>query len=102
MDWRHTGLGGVVLASIGLWPGAAAAERVVYINTDPVVLNSNAGQDPTQNSYSTNGFNISQRREKQGSHQILNTVLLILGAPEIGAGDMPTVLGDAQLNDRSP
>lgn len=37
-------------------PGTAAAERVVYINTDPVVLNNTGGQEPATNSYNTTGF----------------------------------------------
>ncbi|MCH9687563.1 MAG: hypothetical protein K0V04_39380 [Deltaproteobacteria bacterium] len=39
-----------------LVPGLAAAERVVFINTEPVVLNNAGGQDPTQDSYNTTGF----------------------------------------------
>ncbi len=34
----------------------AAAERVVFINLNSVVLNSDSGQDPTLDSYSSNGF----------------------------------------------
>lgn len=34
----------------------AAAERVVYLNLDPQAINSNAGNDPAQNSHATNGF----------------------------------------------
>ncbi len=36
--------------------GDAAAERVVFINLDPVTLNSDGGQDPTVDSYTSNGF----------------------------------------------
>lgn len=48
-------LGSVVLGAL-LVPTSAAAERVVFVNLDPVVLVNTAGQDPTQNSYSTTGF----------------------------------------------
>ncbi len=34
----------------------AAAERVVFINLGSVVLNADSGQDPTVDSYSSNGF----------------------------------------------
>ena len=34
----------------------AAAERVVFINLDAVVLNADNGQDPTLDSYTSNGF----------------------------------------------
>ncbi|RMG99077.1 MAG: hypothetical protein D6705_04170 [Deltaproteobacteria bacterium] len=44
------------LVAASLVPGAVSAKRVVYINTDPVTLVDTAGQDPTMNSYSSNGF----------------------------------------------
>lgn len=47
---------GSVIAGSFLLPGAAAAERVVFVNLEPVVLTNAAGQDPTQNSYNTTGF----------------------------------------------
>lgn len=34
----------------------AAAERVVFINLDSVAINADSNQDPTLNSYSSNGF----------------------------------------------
>ncbi len=39
-----------------LWPGSAAAERVVFLNADPVTLNADNDQDPTLDSYATAGF----------------------------------------------
>lgn len=36
--------------------GEAAAERVVFINLGSVAINSDNGQDPTLDSYSSNGF----------------------------------------------
>lgn len=56
MDWRRAGWIGSAIAGVLLSPGTAAAERVVFVNLDPVVLTNAAGQDPTQNSYNTMGF----------------------------------------------
>jgi MYXO-CTERM domain-containing protein len=56
MAWRRAWtIGGAALGALAL-PGSAAAERVVFVNLDPVVLVNTAGQDPTQNSYNTMGF----------------------------------------------
>lgn len=56
MAWRRGWwLGAVALGTL-MWPDTAAARRVVFVNLDPVVLVDTAGQDPTQNSYSTTGF----------------------------------------------
>lgn len=51
-------MGRVGAIFVGAWlvPGTAAAERMVFINTDPLVLNSDNGQDPTLDSYNTTGF----------------------------------------------
>jgi hypothetical protein len=48
-------VGSVVVGGLCM-PGSAAAERVVFINLDPVVLVNTSGQDPTMNSYNTTGF----------------------------------------------
>ena len=57
MAWRPTAVCGSVIAGVVLLvPGSAAAERVVFVNLDPVVLVNSAGQDPTMNSYNTTGF----------------------------------------------
>lgn len=45
-----------MIAGALLVPTSAAAERVVFVNLEPVVLTNAAGQDPTQNSYNTTGF----------------------------------------------
>jgi hypothetical protein len=56
MAWRRAaGLGSVIAGTL-LVPDSAAAERVVFVNLDPVVLVNSAGQDPTMNSYNTTGF----------------------------------------------
>lgn len=55
MDWRHVVLPALALG-LGLIPSTARAERVVFINTDPVVLINTNGQDPVTNSYNTTGF----------------------------------------------
>jgi hypothetical protein len=47
---------GSVVAGVLCVPGSAAAERVVFINLDPVMLVNTGGQDPTMNSYNTMGF----------------------------------------------
>ncbi len=45
------------LAGIGcLLPTVARAERIVFINTEPTQLVDTAGQDPTMDSYTSNGF----------------------------------------------
>ncbi|MCR9163163.1 MAG: Ig-like domain-containing protein [Nannocystaceae bacterium] len=59
MDWVGALWRGVPLAvgAITLFASAeAAAERVVFINLGSVALNSDNGQDPTLDSYSSNGF----------------------------------------------
>jgi hypothetical protein len=48
-------LGSAALGAL-LVPASAAAERTVFVNLDPVMVVNTAGQDPTQNSYSTMGF----------------------------------------------
>lgn len=51
--------GWVALSSVGLGlllPASAHAERVVYLNADPTLLNSNNGQDPTTDSFMSTGF----------------------------------------------
>jgi MYXO-CTERM domain-containing protein len=46
-----------VALGIGLLtPSSARADRIVFINTEPTVLVNTAGQDPTQDSYTSNGF----------------------------------------------
>jgi len=47
---------GSVVAGVLCVPGSAAAERVVFVNLDPVNVINTAGQDPTMNSYNTMGF----------------------------------------------
>lgn len=45
------------LACIGsLLPTAAKAERIIFLNTEPTQLVDTAGQDPTMDSYTSNGF----------------------------------------------
>jgi len=46
------------MLALGTWlcPTSANAERVVFINTEPVVLTNANGQDPVTNSYNTTGF----------------------------------------------
>lgn len=56
MDWRTWGVAAALAGGLTLVPGTAAAERVVFINTEPVTLVNDQGQDPTLNSYSTTGF----------------------------------------------
>lgn len=56
MDWRHAGVLPSLALGLAFVPTAAKAERVVYINTDPVVLTNSNGQDPVTNSYNTTGF----------------------------------------------
>lgn len=56
MAWRRTWVLGSMIAGMLAVPGSAAAERVVFINLDPVNVVNTAGQDPTMNSYSTMGF----------------------------------------------
>lgn len=55
MVWRSGVVGSMVLGML-LVPDSAAAERVVFVNLEPVAVNNGAGQDPTQNSYNTTGF----------------------------------------------
>ncbi len=43
-------------AIVSAIPITASAERVVYINLEPTTLISDAGHDPTMNSYATTGF----------------------------------------------
>lgn len=59
MDWvrslkRAAPLGAAALTFLAA--GDAAAERVVFINLNAVTLNSDGGQDPTVDSYTSNGF----------------------------------------------
>ena len=59
MDWAGLSTRGLPAASAALTlllATEAAAERVVFINLGPVAVNSDNGQDPTLNSYSSNGF----------------------------------------------
>lgn len=59
MDWVGSLARGVPVAAAAatlLVATDAAAERVVFINLNSVVLNSDSGQDPTLDSYSSNGF----------------------------------------------
>ena len=56
MDWRHGGLLSTLALGTLAFPSTAMAERVVFINTNPVDIVNTAGQDPTQNSYNTTGF----------------------------------------------
>jgi len=46
-------IGSAGLGLLLLVPGEAAAERVVFLNTEPLELNNANGQDPTLDSYST-------------------------------------------------
>ncbi len=56
MAWTHGWIFGAVALTGWLVPQVAAAERIVFINTDPVVLNNANGQDPSSDSYNTTGF----------------------------------------------
>lgn len=59
MDWVGSLKRSVPLCAATLTflvAGEAAAERVVFINLDAVTINSDGGQDPTVDSYTSNGF----------------------------------------------
>lgn len=50
------GLGGVVTCVAVLAPATVRAERIVYVNLDQTALTDANGQDPTTNSFTSNGF----------------------------------------------
>lgn len=56
MDWTRAGAIVGLGAGLALASGTAKAERVVFINTEPVAVVNTNGQDPTLNSYNTTGF----------------------------------------------
>ncbi len=56
MAWRHAWMVGSALAATVLVPATAMAERVVFLNTEPLMVNNMNGQDPTLDSYNTTGF----------------------------------------------
>ncbi len=50
------GLGGVAFTVVLLAPATVRAERIVYVNLDQTALTNANGQDPTTNSFTSNGF----------------------------------------------
>ena len=56
MAWRHAGTIGAALLGTLLTTGTARAERVVFINTEPLMVDNSNGHDPTLDSYGTMGF----------------------------------------------
>jgi MYXO-CTERM domain-containing protein len=99
------------LATLGcvFVPLQAEARRVVYINTDPIVVLPGAANDPTIDTISVNGYAVTsftgwngatEQQRQQLLHLLKNTtiywdVVFTLERPAVGPYDM-IVFGDAR------